>query len=83
MTNQSPEGRAPHDLDELETLPADLQPLYQQLSDDGAAWQAASAGKIAALAARATAACSMRRARHVWRCVRCGWTLGISARGYR
>lgn len=50
MTNQSPEGRAPHDLDELETLPADLQPLYQQLSDDGAAWQAASAGKIAALA---------------------------------
>ena len=35
---------------DLEILPADLQPLYQRLSEDGAAWQAASAGKIAALA---------------------------------
>ena len=35
---------------DLEILPADLQPLYQRLSEDGAAWQAASAGRIAALA---------------------------------
>ena len=35
---------------DLEILPADLQPLYQRLSEDGAAWQAASAGKIAAQA---------------------------------
>ena len=35
---------------DLEILPADLQPRFQRLSEDGAAWQAASAGRIAALA---------------------------------
>src|SRR6185312_6871599 len=50
MANQYHDSEAPRDLDELEALPADLQPLYQRLSDDGVAWQAASAGKIAALA---------------------------------
>ena len=34
----------------LEALPADLQPLYQRLTDDGAAWQAASAAMFASLA---------------------------------
>ena len=34
----------------FEALPTDLQPLYQRLSDDGAAWQAASADRFALMA---------------------------------
>lgn len=50
MANQYSDSETPRDLAELETLPADLRPLYRRLSDDGAAWQAASAGKITTMA---------------------------------
>ena len=47
MANQLPDAETVRD---LEALPADLQPLYQRLTDDGAAWQAASAARFALLA---------------------------------
>jgi hypothetical protein len=47
MANQLPDAETARD---LEALPADLQPLYRRLTDDGAAWQAASAAKFASLA---------------------------------
>ncbi len=47
MANQLPDAETARD---LEALPADLQPLYQRLTDDGAAWQAASADRFALLA---------------------------------
>ena len=47
MANQLPDAETARD---LEALPADLQPLYQRLTDDGAAWQAASADTFASLA---------------------------------
>ena len=47
MANQRPDAETARD---LEALPVDLQPLYRRLTDDGAAWQAASAARFALLA---------------------------------
>lgn len=47
MANQHPDAEAARD---LKALPADLQALYQRLSEDGHVWQAASAERLATLA---------------------------------
>jgi hypothetical protein len=47
MANQHPDTEMTRD---LAALPSDLQPLYRRLSDDGNAWQAASARRLASLA---------------------------------
>lgn len=52
MANQRPDVETARDLAALST---DLQPLYQRLSDDGNAWQAASARRLASLAQALTA----------------------------
>ena len=47
MANQHPDTETTRD---LAALPSDLRPLYRRLSDDGNAWQAASARRLASLA---------------------------------
>src|SRR6185312_1297724 len=52
MANQRPDAEMARDLAALST---DLQPLYRRLTDDGNAWQAASARQLASLAQVLTA----------------------------
>jgi hypothetical protein len=52
MANQRPDVETARDLAALST---DLQPLYLRLTDDGNAWQAASARRLASLAQALTA----------------------------
>lgn len=47
MDKRQPDAETTRD---LAALPSDLQPLYRRLTDDGNAWQAASARRLASLA---------------------------------